>query len=107
MRPADVKRETNDQFRQAHPEIAPEITLSKIRAIKDHLLEIGKAVDLEVSSVAHAYVYFEKLVIKVMSWDRRFYAYDSWREQNVVTKKNRKLIAGKCLQTRVPWRMNV
>jgi hypothetical protein len=64
-RPADVRRELNEQFKRLHPEIPTEITLSKIRAIKLHLLEIGREVDLEVSSVAHAYVYFEKLVIKV------------------------------------------
>jgi hypothetical protein len=52
-------------FRSEHPEIPQEITLSKLRSIKSHLLEIGKELDLEVSSVAHAYVYFEKLVIKV------------------------------------------
>lgn len=80
MRPSDLKREMNEQFRLNHPDIPAEITLSKIRAIKFHLLEIGKAVDIEVSSVAHAYVYFEKLVIK-----------------NMVTKKNRKLIAACCL----------
>jgi hypothetical protein len=56
----------NEIFRSAHPEIPQEITLSKIRAIKSHLLEIGKELDLEVSSVAHAYVYFEKLVMKVI-----------------------------------------
>ena len=60
-----MKRELNEQFRHTHPEIPPEITLSKIRSIKSHLLEIGKMVDLEVSSVAHAFAYFEKLVIKV------------------------------------------
>jgi hypothetical protein len=65
LRPADVKRELNEMFRSEHPEIPVEITLSKLRAIKLHLLEIGKELDLEVSSVAHAYVYFEKLVIKV------------------------------------------
>ncbi|KAI9495044.1 hypothetical protein BDB00DRAFT_815609 [Zychaea mexicana] len=80
MRPSEMKRELNEQFRHIHPEIPPEITLSKIRAIKTHLVEIGKVVDLEISSVAHAFVYFEKLVIK-----------------NVVTKKNRKLIAACCL----------
>ncbi|KAI8148178.1 cyclin-like protein [Fennellomyces sp. T-0311] len=80
MRPSEMKRELNEQFRHAHPEIPLEITLSKIRSIKSHLVEIGKVVDLEVSSVAHAFVYFEKLVIK-----------------NVVTKKNRKLIAACCL----------
>jgi hypothetical protein len=65
LRPAEVKRELNDLFRSAHPEIPQEITLSKIRAIKEHMLEIGKELDLEISSLAHAYVYFEKLVIKV------------------------------------------
>jgi hypothetical protein len=79
-KPADIKREVNDQFRLAHPEISTEITLSKIRAIKQHLLNISKQVDLEVSSLAHAFVYFEKLVIK-----------------DIVTKKNRKLIAACCL----------
>jgi hypothetical protein len=66
MKPSDLKREMNEQFRINHPEIPVEITLSKIRAIKVHLLEIGKALDLEVSSVAHAYVFFEKLIVKVM-----------------------------------------
>ncbi|KAG1150764.1 hypothetical protein G6F37_006246 [Rhizopus arrhizus] len=80
MRTSDIKREINEQFRLRHPELRAEITLSKIRAIKLHLLEIGKQLDLEISSVAHAFVYFEKLVIK-----------------NVVTKKNRKLIAACCL----------
>lgn len=80
MKPSDLKREMNEQFRLNHPEIPAEITLSKIRAIKMHLLEIAKEVDLEISSVAHAYVYFERLVIK-----------------NMVTKKNRKLIAACCL----------
>ncbi|OAD01057.1 cyclin, partial [Mucor lusitanicus CBS 277.49] len=80
LKPSELKREMNEQFRLNHPEIPAEITLSKIRAIKLHLLEIGKQVDLEVSSVAHAYVFFEKLVIK-----------------HVVTKKNRKLIAACCL----------
>ncbi|KAI9246757.1 cyclin-like protein [Phascolomyces articulosus] len=80
VKPSEMKRELNEQFRHTHPEIPVEITLSKIRSIKTHLLEIGKEVDLEISSVAHAFVYFEKLVIK-----------------NVVTKKNRKLIAACCL----------
>ncbi|CAO3598140.1 unnamed protein product [Absidia cylindrospora] len=80
LRPADARKEMNELFRLEHPDIPSEITLSKIRSIKSHLLEIGKAVDLEVSTLAHAYVYFEKLVIK-----------------HVVTKKNRKLIAACCL----------
>lgn len=65
MRPSEMKREMNEQFKLNHPELRSEITLSKIRAIKLHLLEIGKQLDLEISSVSHAYVYFEKLVVKV------------------------------------------
>ncbi|CAO3700210.1 unnamed protein product [Rhizopus stolonifer] len=65
MRPSDMKKEMNEQFRLNHPEIRADITLSKIRAIKLHLLEIGKLLDLEISSVAHAIVYIEKLIIKV------------------------------------------
>lgn len=71
MRPSDMKRELNEQFRLKHPEISPEITLSKIRAIKLHLLEIAKTVDLEISSVAHAFAYFEKLVMKVYRVEAR------------------------------------
>jgi hypothetical protein len=61
----ELRREINEEFHLNHPEISPEMTLTKIRAIKQHMMEIGKQVDLEISSVAHAIVYFEKLVIKV------------------------------------------
>jgi hypothetical protein len=64
------------------------------------LLEIGKELDLEVSSVAHAYVYFEKLVIKVIGISSVYlclvHILIVWK-QNIITKKNRKLIAGCCL----------
>ncbi|KAI7869350.1 cyclin-like protein [Spinellus fusiger] len=80
MRPSDMKREANEQFRLAHPDIHAEMTLSKIRTVKSNLLEAARAVDLEISTIAHAYVYFEKLVLK-----------------NLVTKKNRKLVGACCL----------
>lgn len=72
------KKELNELFRKNHPEISPNITLSKINSVKAHLLNIGKVMDLEMSSVSHAFVYFEKLVLK-----------------RVVNKQNRKLLAGK------------
>jgi hypothetical protein len=65
-------------FRKNHPELSPDITLSKINSIKSHLLNVGKAMDLEISSVSHAFVYFEKLILK-----------------HIVNKQNRKLLAGK------------
>ncbi|KAL9544369.1 hypothetical protein MBANPS3_007663 [Mucor bainieri] len=72
------KQKSNELFQQSHPDI--QITLSKINAIKTHLLAIGKQVDLEVSSIAHAFVYFEKLI-----------------QKQIVTKQNRKLLAACCL----------
>lgn len=74
------KKELNDTFRKKHPKITAEVTLSKINSIKSHLLNIGKAMDLEISSISHAFVYFEKLVLK-----------------QIVTKQNRKLVAACCL----------
>lgn len=53
--------------------------------------------DLELSSVACAYVYFEKLVLKV---SLLYYLYPSgwlrWMNfsQNMVNKANRRLVAG-------------
>ncbi|OZJ01977.1 hypothetical protein BZG36_04984, partial [Bifiguratus adelaidae] len=75
-RPSDLKLELNEHFRQSHPEIDPTMTLSKIRNAKTKLIAIGESCDLELSSVAKAFCYFEKLILK-----------------NLVTKSNRKLVA--------------
>ncbi|KAI8807130.1 hypothetical protein BJ742DRAFT_813544 [Cladochytrium replicatum] len=79
-RPADMKKELNAHFREAHPNVDASITLSQIRNLKLRLLEIGLSVDLELSSVASAYVYIEKLIAT-----------------RVVTKANRRLVAATCL----------
>jgi hypothetical protein len=86
-RPSDLKQELNDKFRQIHDN-KYEVKLSHIRNIKSHLLEIALAQDLELSTVAHAYVFFEKLVINVSLF---------CLIQMTVTKANRKVIAGICL----------
>ncbi|KAI8843199.1 hypothetical protein BJ741DRAFT_590257 [Chytriomyces cf. hyalinus JEL632] len=79
-RPADIKRELNEHFRETHPSVDSQLTLSQIRNLKTRMIEIGRAQDMELSSVALAFVYFEKLVIK-----------------NFATKANRRLIASVCL----------
>ncbi|GAA5803616.1 hypothetical protein EDC94DRAFT_610873 [Helicostylum pulchrum] len=76
----NTRKELNEKFRKNHPELPLEITLSKINTIKTRLLNIGKAMDLEISSVSHAFVYFEKLV-----------------QKGIVNKQNRKLVAACCL----------
>ncbi|CEJ05505.1 hypothetical protein RMCBS344292_19445 [Rhizopus microsporus] len=57
-----LKHELNENFRLSHPE------------------NITKNLDLELSTLSHAYVYVEKLI-----------------QKNVVTKQNRKLVAACCL----------
>ena len=79
-RPSELKKELNELFRIQHPDINETLTLSKIRNLKTSLLEVALAENLELSTVAKAYVYFEKLVF-----------------QNFVKKQNRKLIGAICL----------
>ncbi len=79
-RPVDIKKELNEHFRTTHPNVDSSLTLSQIRKIKTKLLEVGQAANLELASVATAYVYFEKLALK-----------------GVVSKFNRRLVAAACL----------
>lgn len=75
----DLKDEINEQFRALHPELDPTITLSMIRSLKKKLADVAVDEELELSSVALAYVYFEKLV-----------------QARRVGKINRKLVAATC-----------
>ncbi|KAF0546651.1 cyclin-like protein [Gigaspora margarita] len=81
-RPSDLKRESNALFRKTHPNIDPSLTLSQIRKVKAKLLTASRHEDLDVelSTVAKAYAYFEKLILK-----------------KVVIKYNRRLIGAICL----------
>ncbi|KAG9292829.1 hypothetical protein G9A89_016191 [Geosiphon pyriformis] len=81
-RESDLKRDLNARFRQSHPNIDPTLTLTQIRTIKEKLLIAARyeELDLELSTVAKAYVFFEKLVLK-----------------KYVAKYNRRLIAAICL----------
>ncbi|CAG8767670.1 14361_t:CDS:2, partial [Ambispora leptoticha] len=65
-RPSDLKRESNELFRQTHPNVDPSLTLSQIRKVKAKLLAAAQHedLDLELSTVAKAYAYFEKLILK-------------------------------------------
>ena len=80
VRGKELKRELNEQFRLKHSWLNPSMSLSKLRRCKLLLLGCGLEVDLELSTVALAYVYLERLC---------------WR--NLVEKKNRKLLAAVCL----------
>jgi len=76
-----LKEELNDQFRCSHPSIHPSMTLSKLRNLQKDLREITLTMpELDISTVAMAWAYFEKLLLS----DR-------------VRKGNRKLLVGACL----------
>ena len=62
--PAELKQSLNEQFREKHQELPPSLTLSKIRKLKKTLLLICMKLDMEISTVALACVYFERLCIK-------------------------------------------
>jgi len=79
-RPSDLKKELNEQFRQLHPDLDPSLTLTQIRKVKKNIYLAAQEMDLELSTVAKAYVYFEKLILK-----------------KEVNKYNRKLIGATCL----------
>jgi len=79
-RPSDLKKELNEQFRQLHPDLDPSLTLTQIRKVKKNIFLVAQEMDLELSSVAKAYVYFERLILK-----------------KEVNKYNRKLIGATCL----------
>ena len=61
--PKEVKRQLNEQFRQRHEELHPSLTLGRIRGLKRTMLGVASEVGLDLSTVALAYVYFEKLII--------------------------------------------
>ncbi|CAK4761554.1 hypothetical protein LEN26_002595 [Aphanomyces euteiches] len=81
VKPHELKEELNKQFRETHTWLRdPGMSLSKIRNLKQEALVMSQRIHLDVSSVALACVYFEKLVL-----------------QNYVTKANRKLYMSACL----------
>lgn len=65
VRPSDLKKDLNSKFRERFPDLDPSLSLSKIRHLKQQLLDIAVGLQLEIATVACAYVYFEKLVMKV------------------------------------------
>ncbi|KAJ2856963.1 hypothetical protein J3B02_001305 [Coemansia erecta] len=81
-RPDDLRQELNDHFRETHPEIyAVGLTLDQIRRLRAHMLRVTREQDLELSTAAIGWVYFEKLI---------------WK--GYVTKDNRKLVAVKNME---------
>jgi len=59
----EIKRETDEAFSEAFPWLAQHrISLTKLRAMRMSLMAVWRSLNLELSSLALALVYFEKLV---------------------------------------------
>jgi hypothetical protein len=65
---SDVHKAQNEYLKERLPTLDANITLSEIRDLKSKMVEISKLQDLAISSVATAFVYFEKLIVKVGSF---------------------------------------
>ena len=81
---AETKLRGNKMFQLNHPKINRKITLSKIMRLKKDLIELFIKCErpyIDLYSVAHAWVLFERLIYK-----------------NVVKKHNRRRYLASCLQ---------
>eukprot|EP00903_Cladosiphon_okamuranus_P014893 g13791.t1 len=80
VKPRVLKDELNARFREEHPFLPPSLTLSKIRSVKRQALLGCFRANMEVSTVALACIYFERLCLA-----------------GLVTKPNRRLTMAACL----------
>ena len=63
---SDVSKAQNEYLKERLPGLDEDLTLHEIRDLKSKMIEIAKLQDMELSSLACAMVFFEKLLVKVI-----------------------------------------
>ena len=69
---SDVSKAQNEYLRERLPGLDENISLYDIRDLKSKMIEIAKSVDMEISSLASAIVFLEKLIVKVYFKDLNY-----------------------------------
>lgn len=62
---SDVSKAQNEYLKERLPGLDENMTLYDIRDLKSKMVEIAKLQDMEISSLACAIVFLEKLIVKV------------------------------------------
>ncbi len=99
VKPLDLKKEINETFKEKFPFL--QITLTKLRSIKNELHEIVNECSMDVIIVAQSYVYLERLILQVNQdgcrLDLGLFSILVNFFKGFINKANRKLLAGACL----------
>eukprot|EP01038_Epipyxis_sp_PR26KG_P012988 gene12988-17416_t len=62
----ELKASLNEEFRERHPHLPPSLTLSRIRKLKKRILLFCLSIEIELSTVAIAFINFERLCLKCL-----------------------------------------
>lgn len=63
VKPVQLKKEINEIFHEKFPHI--QITLTKLRSIKNELIQICIECSMDIVIACQSFIYFEKIILQV------------------------------------------